>query len=485
MTRIQTAVGIGAAFQRLIDEGEVAVIEREVDSVHELAGIFMKLDGLRYTPGVMFRNVKGYSMPVGGTLFSERARVRRLLGMPDDPLEFKHAYLAAMEGALEGRMAPVVVSDGPCQEVVHVENFDALAFTPSIQASLDDGGKYFQAAVVTKDPDTGERNMGVYRNMILDDNRTVINIRPEAHIGMHFRKARERNEPFPVALIFGMDAEIYLSAVTKLPFGQEEFALAGSLKGERIELVKCKTIDLEVPASANIVLEGVVEPPYDEEWEGPWPEFLKYLSIPQRKPIFRITGVTHCSRPMSYNIVPGTKENYNIRISNDVAFYRYVKAIEPTFVLDAALTRGSAHWHHGIIQLKKDTPDREGQQIQVALAAFGFSVYLETVTLVDEDVDLYDMDAIDWAVTTRCNPKDQVHVLPEAKTHRNNPIAGVRSLIPGDSVVKAKMIVDATIPWKYKTIEKEGVPPLFMRARFQETPLEDYLSPEDLKRWVG
>ena len=168
-----------------------------------------------------------------------------------------------------------------------------------------------------------------------------------------------------------------------------------------------------------------------------------------------------------------------------MAFYRYVKAIEPTFVLDAALTRGSAHWHHGIIQLKKDTPDREGQQIQVALAAFGFSVYLETITLVDEDVDLYDMDAIDWAVTTRCNPKEQVHVLPEAKTHRNNPIAGVRSLIPGDSVVKAKMIVDATIPWKYKTIKKEGIPPLFMRARFQDTPLEDYLSPEDFKRWVG
>ena len=242
----------------MLDEGEVVVIEREVDSVHEIAGIFMKLDALRYTPGVLFQNVKGYSMPVGGTLFSERARVRRILKMSDDPLEFKLAYLSAMERAQEEIMAPVLVSDGPCQEVVHTQNFDALAFTPSIQASLDDGGKYFQAAVVTKDPDTGERNMGVYRNMILNDNRTVINIRPEAHIGMHFRKAKERNEPFPVALIFGMDAEVYLSAVTKLPFGQEEFSLAGALKGSPVELVKCKTIDLEVPSSANIVLEGVV-----------------------------------------------------------------------------------------------------------------------------------------------------------------------------------------------------------------------------------
>ncbi|MFQ5915834.1 MAG: UbiD family decarboxylase [Nitrospinota bacterium] len=481
MTQIRTAVGIGSAFQRMIDEGEVAVIEREVDSIHEVAGVFMKLDGLRYTPGVLFRNVKGFSMPVGGTLFSERARVRRLLGMPDDPLEFKHAFMAA----LEKRVEPVLVPDGPCQEVVLTEGFDALSLVPSIQASLDDGGRYFQAAVLTRDPETGRRNMGMYRNMLLSDNRTVINIRPEAHIGMHLRKAKRRGEPFPVALLFGVDAEVYLAGVTKLPFGEEELALAGTFKGEPVELVKCRTIDLEVPASANIVLEGVVEPPYDEEWEGPWPEYLKYLSIPQRKPIFRITAVTHCAQPMTYNIVPGTKENYNIRISNDVAFYKYVKAIEPTFVVDAVLTRGSAHWHHGVIQLRKDTPDREGHHIQVALAAFGFSVYLETLTLVDEDVDIYDMDAIDWAVTTRCNPKEQVHILPEARTHRNNPIAGVRSLIPGDSVVKAKMIVDATIPWKYKTIQKEGVPPLFMRARFQETPLEDYLTSEDFRRWVG
>ena len=481
MAQIQTTTGIGTAFQRMIDEGEVAVIEREVDSVHELAGILMKLDGLPYTPAVLFQNVKGFSMPVGGTLFSERPRVRRLLGMPDDPLEFKNAFIAAMENRVE----PVMVSDGPCQEVVLTEDFDALSVVPSIKASLDDGGNYYQAAVITKDPETGLQNMGVYRNMVLTDNRTVINIRPEAHVGMHFRKAKERNEPFPVALIFGMDAEIYLSGVTKLPFGQDELALAGAFKGEPIEVVKCKTIDLEVPASANIVLEGVVSPPYDEEWEGPWPEYLKYLSIPQRRPIFQITALTHCAQPMSYNIVPGTKENYNIRISNDVAFYKYVKAIEPTFVLDAALTLGSAHWHHGIIQFRKDTPDREGQHIQVALAAFGFSVYVETLTLVDEDVDIYDMDAIDWAVTTRCNPKEQVHILPEARTHRNNPIAGVRSLIPGDSIVKSKMIIDATIPWKYKTIEKEGVPPLFMRARFQETPLEEYLTPEDLERWVG
>lgn len=481
MAQIRTAVGIGTAFQRMIDEGEVVVIDREVDGVHELAGILTKLDGLPYTPAVLFQRVKGFSMPVGGTLFSEPSRVRRLLGMPEDPLKFKHAFLEAMER----RVDPVVAPDGPCQEVVLTEDFDALSLVPSIQASLDDGGRYFQAAVITKDPETGRRNVGMYRNMLLGDNRTVINIRPEAHIGMHFRKAKTKGEPFPAALVFGMDAESYIAAVTKLPFGADELSLAGALRREPVELVKCKTVDLEVPAAANIVLEGVVEPPYEEAWEGPWPEFLKYLSIPQRKPIFRITAVTHCAQPMSYNIVPGTKENYNIRISNDVAFYKYVKAIEPTFVADAALTRGSAHWHHGVIQLRKDTPDREGQQIQVALAAFGFSVYLETLTLVDEDVDLYDMDAIDWAVTTRCNPKEQVHVLPEGTTHRNNPIAGVRSLIPGDSVVKAKMIVDATIPWKYKTLRKEGAPPLFMRARFQETPLEDYLTPEDFKRWAG
>ena len=249
-------------------------------------------------------------------------------------------------------------------------------------------------------------------------------------------------------------------------------------------MVKCETIDVDVPAEAGFVIEGVIEPPYELGSEGPWPEFLKYLSIPQQKPIMKIKALTHRKDAMAYAVVAGTKENYNLRISNDVAFYSYVNALEPNFVLDATLTPGTAHWHHGIIQVKKDDVDFEGLQVHVAMAAFGFSVYLETITIVDDDVDILDMDEIDWAVCTRCNPSEQVHIIPEVKAHRNNPIAGARELMDGGFVGKAKMIVDATVPWKYKNLKRGSDIRIFERAKFQQVDLKDYFSPHDYRRWV-
>ena len=107
-------------------------------------------------------------------------------------------------------------------------------------------------------------------------------------------------------------------------------------------MVKCETIDVDVPAEAGFVIEGVIEPPYELSAEGPWPEFLRYLSIPQQKPIMKITALTHRKDAVGYAIVAGTKENYTLRLSNDVAFYKYVKDLEPNFVVDAALTPGTA-----------------------------------------------------------------------------------------------------------------------------------------------
>ena len=177
------------------------------------------------------------------------------------------------------------------------------------------------------------------------------------------------------------------------------WVLAGALRKKPVEVIQCETIDLVVPAEASSVLEGVIEPPYDLASEGPWPEFLKYLSIPQRKPVLKIQALSLREDAIAYVVVSGTKENFNFRISNDIAFYQHVKALDPNFVVDATLTPGSVHWHHGIIQVRKDDYDLEGLQAHVAMSAFGFSVYLETVTVVDEDVDILDMDEIEWAVT--------------------------------------------------------------------------------------
>ncbi|MBI2087155.1 MAG: UbiD family decarboxylase [Deltaproteobacteria bacterium] len=480
MMKVSELRGLRDVVDYYAERGEVVEIEREVDSECELPGIISALNSLPRTPGVLFKNVKGYSFPAAACILSERDRTCEVLGLPSSPLEFKEAFIKITEHPIP----PVRVDRGPCKEKIYRNGFDALKIVPSIKATPDDGGKYFQPIVITKNPETGIQNMAMNRAMLLQDNTVVLNVRNETGVGQDFRKCKKDGKPFEVALVIGAPLEMYISAATKLALGQDEMGLAGALRGKPVELVKCETIDVEVPAEAGFVLEGVAEPPYELGGEGPWPEFLTYLSIPQQKPLVKIKALTLREDALGYAVVAGTKENYNLRISNDVAFYKFVKALEPNFVIDATLTHGTAHWHHGIIQVRKDDYDFEGLQVHVAMAAFGFSVYLETITIVDEDVNILDMNEIDWAVTTRCNPSEQIHIIREVKTHRNNPIAGARELLDGSFVGKAKMIIDATVPWKFKHLKQGTKLALFERARFQKVDLKEYLSPHDYRRWI-
>lgn len=472
--------GLHEVLEYYSERGEVVEIDREVDSECELTGIISALNSLPRTPGVLFKKVKGYEFPFAACLLSERDRTCDILGLPSSPLEFKEAFSKATANLIP----PVMVNSGPCKEKIYTRDFDALKIVPSIKVTPDDGGKYFQPIVVTRDPETGLQNAAMNRAMLLKDNTVILNVRNETGVGHDFRKSKAQGKPFEVALVIGVPLDIYVSAATKLPLGHDEMSLAGALRGKPIEVVKCETIDVYVPAEAGFVIEGVIEPSSELATEGPWPEFLKYLSIPQQKPVLKIKALTLRKDAVAYAVVAGTKENYNFRISNDVAFYQYVKALEPNFVIDAVLTPGTAHWHHGIIQVRKNEYDLEGLQTHVAMAAFGFSVYLETITVVDEDVNILDMDEIDWAVTTRCNPSEQIRIIPEVKTHRNNPIAGARELMDGSFVGKAKMIIDATIPWKYKNLRKGTNLAIFERARFKKVDLKDYLGPDDYRRWT-
>ncbi|MFQ5684002.1 MAG: UbiD family decarboxylase [Candidatus Binatia bacterium] len=480
MSKVSELADLRSVIDYYAERGEVVEIEREVESECELSGIISVLNSLPRTPGVLFKKVKGYDFPFAACILSERDRACDVLGLPSSPLEFKEAFAKTTENLIP----PVKVKKGPCKEKIYTKNFDALKIVPSIKATPHDGGNYFQPIVITKDPETGVQNMAMNRAMLLQDNTVILNVRNETGVGNNFRKCKKLGKPFEVALVIGAPLEMYIAAATKLPLGTDEMGLAGAVKGKPVAMVGCETIDVDVPAEAGFIIEGVIEPPYEQGTEGPWPEFLKYLSIPQQKPFLKIKALTLREDAVAYAVVAGTKENYNLRISNDVAFYKFVKAIEPNFVIDAALTPGTAHWHHGIIQVKKDDYDFEGLQTHVAMAAFGFSVYLETITLVDEDVNILDMDEIDWAVTTRCNPSEQIHIIPEVKAHRNNPIAGARELMDGSFVGKAKMIVDATVPWKFKGLKRGSDLPIFERARFKKVDLKDYFSSHDYRRWV-
>ncbi|MBI4496059.1 MAG: UbiD family decarboxylase [Deltaproteobacteria bacterium] len=473
------SLGLGRVFSELEKEGDLIVIDREVDPENELAGIIVALDKAEGAPPILFQKVRGYDFRVGANLFIDRRRVCRILQLPQDPIAFKENYLRAIENPIP----PVMVEKAPCQEVVLEKDFNLFELVPSIKAGLDDGGRYLQPVIITKDPERGIRNAGMYRGMMGGGNRLIVNIRKEAHIGLHFERAKRAGDPFPLAIVIGAHPDVYYAACTKLPHFQDELALAGALRGRPAELVRCRTVDLEVPACADIVIEGEVRPPYAEAVEGPWPEYLKYLSLPAKRPIMDVTAITFRKNKFSYAVVAGTKENYALRVSNAPMLYGYIKKIFPDFVVDAAFTPGSAYWHHAVIQVNKSHYELEGMQINVALTAFGFSTHVDTVILVDPDIDLGDLNDVDWAIATRCNPKEQVHILPEGRGYRIPPIVGVKDMLENPRLTKAKMIIDATIPFHLKEKERGGIK-MFERARIRQVDLRDYLCPEDVKKYI-
>jgi 2,5-furandicarboxylate decarboxylase 1 len=469
-------------YNELQKQDEVVVIDHSVNAVEELGGILWAMNKMAYTPPVLFKNVDGYTFPVAGNLFSERNRVCDILKLPQDQRELKEFFIEAMANPIEPRL----VQSAPCQEEMVTDGIDLLQLLPFIKAGLDDGGRYLQPVMVSKDPETGVRNVGVYRVMALQGNRCIVNIRREAGVGMHFERAERRNQPFPLAIVIGAHPDIYISGCTKMPIGMDELGLAGAVRRQPVDIVKCKTVDLEVPACAAIVIEGYVNPPYEHAPEGPWPEYLRYLSIPSTKPIMDVTAVTYRHDAIHYSCVAGTKENYFLRITNDALFYKYMKDCVGDFLDDACLTPGSAYWHHAVLKVRKTDHEKEGMQYNTALAAYGFSIHIDLVILVDDDIDIYDHEAIDWAIATRCNAKQQVHILPEGKSHRNVPIVGVHDQVDADErrLRRAKWIIDATIPFHLKEATQKGVR-LFSPARFQEVSLHDYFSQADQKRWLG
>jgi UbiD family decarboxylase len=336
--------------------------------------------------------------------------------------------------------------------------------------------------IFLKHPETGVTNVAINRACIQDDGRITINIQWEQQSGIYLKAAVEAGRPLPVALCIGVPPAVYLAAVSKLPYGSPEIDFAGGILGRPVEMVKCKTIDLEVPATAEIVVEGEIRPPYERGLDGPWPEYLGYLGMEIHPPIVEVKCLTYRNDPIENILIPGCAPHM-LGTGTQAQFYRFLRSIFGEFVVDTHLLPRT-NGHVGIIKVRKNELHHEGLQMNVGLAAFGFLNYLDKVIVVDEDVNIYDFIEVEWACTTRCDPAEQLHVLPRARTNRVNPIAGIHE--PGDEpITKAKLIVDATIPWKMRNVNKgEGIG-FFTRSEWPKVDFGDYLDAEERQRFIG
>ena len=372
------------------------------------------------------------------------------------PANVRHAAIAfgttldAMVPTIAERMGtcipPVMVGDGPVKEVkLNKGEFDLTHLPVHVAGQRDGGPVIGSGLVVSKDPDTGQRNLSFHRLQIKGPNKSGILLYPR-HTWKNYLKYQARNEPMPVAIFIGHYPLYYAAAATTAAYGLDEFEIAGGYLGEAVRLVKCETVDLEVPADAEIVLEGHIPPHYREE-EGPFSEFQDYyVTGTGKNPIVEYQHMTRRHDAIFKNLQNGSEMEGCVfhKIPMSAAIFRRLKDVG-----------GGPNLHNVMVQpgvfgiIVQMTPRAYGEAKNLLLAALSSPYQHPKIAMaVDEDVDIFNPAELMWALSTRVDPQKDVSII--AGTHNHAMDASLVELgAPGTQLWQrygSKMLIDATIP---------------------------------------
>lgn len=398
---------------QLEDAGLLHRIQREVNWDLEIAGIMRHLYKQGHdTPAIIFENVKDSDIPMlSGILYGDKK-----YSMLFDAEPTLQGVVEHWNSHSKGAIDPKVVKNAPCQENVLMGDDVDLSIFPSPKFSPEDGGRYIGtlAVTITADPDTGIQNMGIYRQMVHGRNKIGLNC--EQHTGIHLAKNRDKGAPTPFASVIGAPPACIVAGAAKPPYGVDEMSLAGSLADEPIPVVKCITNDLMVPADSEIVLEGYILPDStDWELEGPFGEFHGHHndSVPKKRPTAVVTCVTYRNNPVFLGTPPGVGPNeltYSGKIAYQGAFNNALIDAGVSCLKGVHVTEMGCSGFVCIVQLGKPFAKGVPQACFHALWAIGH--FPKIVVVVDEDIDIYDMGMVQWAIASRVQPHRDVVITP-------------------------------------------------------------------------
>jgi len=272
----------------LEEKGQLSRVIKEVDGGSYDVSIILDELSRRSGNAVVFENIKNYSIPMCANTLGTLRRISMALETTERDLvnEWKKRMLSSWP-------SPVEVSDGHCKEsIIRKEQVDLHKY-PILKWNPLDAGPYITLGVlISKDPETGIRNAGIYRMMLQGKNQVGINMLNHKHITAHYERAQAKGKPLEAAIAIGLDPTIVLAAATGIRFGEDELAFAGALRNEAVKVTRCETVDIEVPASAEIVIEGTI-PLTTREMEGPFGESTGYYDQSKYMPIMRVEAITH------------------------------------------------------------------------------------------------------------------------------------------------------------------------------------------------
>jgi len=409
---------------RLESAGQLRRVRAEVSTHLEIAEIASRLvagDG----PAALFENVAGHAMPVLVGAFASMQRMAWALG--GESLDQVAARLAALvqplpkhAGLLEklkaapqllraAAAAPRTVRSGPCQEIVHTEGAD-LGRLPVLRCWPGDGGPYITLAqVYTSDPDGGRRNAGMYRLQVFGPRELGMHWHHDHDGAVNYRAWAAQGRPMPVAIALGGDPVLTYAATAPLPYGMDELVLAGLLAGESVPVVRARTVPLEVPAGAEIVIEGTVDP-HGSRTEGPFGDHTGYYTPPDAYPVLRVTAITHRHDAIYPTTVVGRypKEDCFLAKATERLFLPAIRTLVPE-VVDLNLPLFGVFHNWALVSIRKTRPG-QAREVMQALWQMGQMRYTKFLVIVDETVNVQDVEEVLWRVGAEADPRRDVVV---------------------------------------------------------------------------
>jgi 2,5-furandicarboxylate decarboxylase 1 len=435
----------------------LAVIRPGISLKFELAAIAKRLDGEKAT---LFPHPGGHSMPVISGLVSDRQWIAEAMGVDSSEV------LARFQDAALNPLPWREVTSAPVQEVVH-RDVDLAKLLPLPTHNEHDNGAYITAGLlIARNPVTGVQNVSIHRLQLSGPDRLGVLLLPR-HTNAFYEMAERTGQPLDVAIVVGVDPLTLLSSQAIAPIDFDELTIAGALHGAPLEVIKCLTSELRVPAQAEIVIEGQLLPQVREP-EGPFGEFPQYYGERAKRHVIAIGAVTHRRDAMFHTIVGGGLEHLLLGgIPREATLLAHLQRSFPN-VRDVHLARGGVCRYHLYVQIAKR---QEGEAKNVMLGAFAGHYDVKHVIVVDDDVDIHNPAEVEWAVATRFQADRDLVIVTESQGSKLDP-----STRDG---VGAKMGLDATKPldadeMKFKRIHVPGEDEVDLVRVISATPSQSW-----------
>lgn len=404
--------------------GEVVHVEDKVSPRFEVSSIMKAFDG---GPVLFFDKVKGHETKIVANVCGTRERICSSLNVSPESL-----YEKLIE-ACRSPISPRIVTDGPVKEVVEKASLSRI---PILTHFERDAGAYITSAIVSARSTDGKiENVSIHRLLVLDDNHLAIRLVPRQMFKL-WRMASEEKKDLEVAIALGLHPAVSLAATSPAPFGVSEFGIASVLLENKMHLIKCENVEACAPAEAEIVLEGTISVE-KETMEGPLVDVTGTYDIQRSQPIIELVGMMHREDYIYQALLPsGAEHRLLMGLPRETMIWEAVRNVVP-IVKSVNLSSGGCGWLHAVISIEKQT---EGDGKNALMAAFAAHPSLKHVIVVDMDINVFNLEEVEWAIATRFQANEDLVIIPNARGSTLDPSTDQ------ETGLTTKLGIDATRP---------------------------------------